>query len=273
MNAPLVSNDLWDAIEPFLPKEPPKPKGGRPRVPDRAALGGVLVVLRTGCPWRMLPMDLSCGSGWICWRRLRNWQVAGVWARLHERLSNWLGDDDAIDWSRTSADGLSVRAKEGEQAGPISIDRGKPGSKYHLVVDRNGTPASSGSRPPTLTMRRNCSHSSMRSHRSSARAGGPGVLVSARPSCTPTKPTTRRNFAAPSALAASHPASPATGSTRASNWAGTAGWSSARFPGCSVFAASGCATHAALTCSKASCTRPALTCLRFLSAWRRNPAP
>jgi transposase len=59
MNAPaVVRDDLWEAIGPLLPKEPPKPKGGRPRNPDRAALGGIIFVLRTGCPWRLL--HLGC---------------------------------------------------------------------------------------------------------------------------------------------------------------------------------------------------------------------
>ena len=110
---PLVPEDLWEAIEPLLPKEPPKPRGGRPRVPDRAGLGGIVFVLRTGCPWRLLPKELGCGSGVTCWRRLRDWQEAGVWERLHETLLNWLGDEAAIDWSRASADSVSVRAKRG----------------------------------------------------------------------------------------------------------------------------------------------------------------
>ena len=80
MNAlSLVPDDLWEAIEPLLPTERPKPKGGRPRVPNRAALGGIIFVLRTGCPWRFLPQELGCGSGTTCWRRLRDWQEAGVW--------------------------------------------------------------------------------------------------------------------------------------------------------------------------------------------------
>src|SRR5207253_6205442 len=87
--------------------------GGRPRVSDRAALAGIVFVLRTGCPWRLLPKELGCGSGTTCWRRLRDWQAAGVWQRLHERLLNWLGDAAAIDWSRASVDSLSVRAKRG----------------------------------------------------------------------------------------------------------------------------------------------------------------
>jgi transposase len=256
--ASLVPDDLWDAIEPLLAKELPKPKGGRPRVPDRAALSGIVFVLRTGCPWRLLTKALGCGSASTCWRRLRDWQEAGVWERLHETLLNWLGDDAAIDWSRASADSLSVRAKRGaSRPAPTPLTAATLGPSTTWSSIATASPSSSGSRPPTLTTRRNCSHSSTRSHRSSARAGGLGVLASARPSCTPTRPTTPRNFAAPFALAASRPALPAAGSTRASDWAGTAGWSSARFPGCSVFAASACATDAAPTCSKASCTWPA----------------
>ncbi|MDP9365456.1 MAG: IS5 family transposase [Chloroflexota bacterium] len=141
MRAPLVPDALWEAIEPLLPKEPPKPKGGRPRIPDRAALTGIVFVLRTGCPWRLLPNELGCGSGTTCWRRLRDWQAAGVWERLHRTLLDWLGDAASVDWSRASVDSLSVRAKKGgEQTGPNPTDRGKAGSKYHLVVDRNGIP-------------------------------------------------------------------------------------------------------------------------------------
>src|SRR5215217_8163975 len=142
MNASsLVPDDLWEAIEPLLPKERPKPKGGRPRVPDRAALGGIIFVLRTGTPWRLLPQELGCGSGSTCWRRLRDWQQAGVWERLHATILNWLGDEGRIDWSRASLDSLSVRAKRGgADTGRNPVDRGKRGSKYHLVVDRNGIP-------------------------------------------------------------------------------------------------------------------------------------
>src|ERR687894_79299 len=97
MSEPLVPDDRWEAIEPLLPKEPPKPKVGRPRISDRAALAGIVFVLRTGCPWGLLPKELGCGSGTTCWRRLRDWQAAGVWEKLHSRLLDWLGDEAAID--------------------------------------------------------------------------------------------------------------------------------------------------------------------------------
>ena len=93
MSPPRVPNDLWEAIEPLLPKRCPNPKGGRPRVPDRAVLGGVIFVLGTGTPWRLLPRELGCGSGPTCWRRQRDRQAAGVWAALHHQILDWLGEE------------------------------------------------------------------------------------------------------------------------------------------------------------------------------------
>jgi transposase len=106
----LVPDDLGEGIEPFLPNEPSKPKGGRPGVPDRAAPADIVFVLKTGIAWQMLPAALGCGSGSTCWRRQRDWLAAGVWQRHHDRLLNWLGDEATIDWSRASVDSLSVRA-------------------------------------------------------------------------------------------------------------------------------------------------------------------
>jgi transposase len=108
----LVSEGLWEVIGPLLPAESPKPKGGRPRVPDRAALEGIVYVLRSGIPWRMLPEEFGC-SGVTCWRRLRDWQEAGVWQRLRRALLDRLGQAGLIDWSRASVDSASTPAKKG----------------------------------------------------------------------------------------------------------------------------------------------------------------
>jgi len=97
----------------LLPAPPPR-YGGRARVDDRAALAGIVYQLRTGVPWRLLPTrQLGCGSPVTCWRRLRDWQRAGVWRRLHQVLLDQLGREGQLDWSRASVDSLSVRAKRG----------------------------------------------------------------------------------------------------------------------------------------------------------------
>src|SRR5919205_3748634 len=122
MSKPLVSDTLWETIAPLLPPESPKPKGGRPRVPDRAALTGILFVLKTGIPWEYLPQELGCGSGMTCWRRLRDWQAEGIWQQVHQVLLNALGDADQIDWSRAAIDSASVPAPRGART-PARIQR------------------------------------------------------------------------------------------------------------------------------------------------------
>ena len=78
MSKQLVPDAMWEIVEPLIPPEPPKPKGGRPRVPDRACLTGIVFILKTGAPWEALPRELGCGSGMTCWRRLSDWQRAGM---------------------------------------------------------------------------------------------------------------------------------------------------------------------------------------------------
>jgi transposase len=113
MAKPLISDALWKRIAPLLPRQVPRPRGGRPRLDDRAALSGIVFVLRTGVQWQMLPQEMSCGSGMTCWRRLRDWQAAGVWEAMHRVLLDELGRTGAIDWTRASLDASNVPAKKG----------------------------------------------------------------------------------------------------------------------------------------------------------------
>jgi transposase len=112
MDKPIIDDELWKRIEPLLPK--PKARRekypGRKPVPDRAALSGIVFVLRTGLRWRDLPAEMGCGSGVTCWRRLRDWQDVGVWDRLHELLLAELRPAGQIDLSRVVVDSSSVRA-------------------------------------------------------------------------------------------------------------------------------------------------------------------
>ncbi len=104
---------LWTLVKPLLPPQRPKPKGGRPRVSDKEALRGILFILETGTPWEKLPLEMGCGSGMTCWRRLREWQQAGVWDRLHKLLLSELNAADAFDWERFSVDSGTVPAPRG----------------------------------------------------------------------------------------------------------------------------------------------------------------
>ena len=116
----LVTDELWEVIEPLLPQEPPEPNGGRPRIDDRATLTGILFVLKSAIPWEMLPQEMGCGSGMTCWRRLKEWHEAGVWEGLHRVLLDRLGKAEEIDWERASLDSASVAAPGGVRR-PVRI--------------------------------------------------------------------------------------------------------------------------------------------------------
>jgi len=110
----IVSDELWGRVEPLLPKVERRFRyPGRKRLPDRLALQGILFVLHTGMAWRHLPSELGFGGGSTCYRRLDEWQRAGVWERLHEVLLAELHADGLIEWGRAVADGSHVQAKKG----------------------------------------------------------------------------------------------------------------------------------------------------------------
>ncbi|MFF3468642.1 IS5 family transposase [Streptomyces sp. NPDC002619] len=138
----IVSDELWARIEPLLPVVPRRTDHpGRKRLDDRKALSGILFVLYTGIPWEFLPQELGFGSGMTCWRRLRDWNDAGVWQRLHESLLAELHAAGALDWSRAVIDGSHVRAmKGGPKTGPSPVDRARTGSKHHLITEAHGIP-------------------------------------------------------------------------------------------------------------------------------------
>jgi len=91
-------------------------------VPNRAALTGILFVLRSGIPWEMLPQEMGCGSGMTCWRRLRDWNQAGIWKQIWQALLDRLGAKGIVDWSRAIVDSASIRAVLGGHT-PAPIPR------------------------------------------------------------------------------------------------------------------------------------------------------
>ena len=124
MAQPLVDDELWSLIQPLLPPAKPRRRRhpGRKRLDDRKVLTGILFVLISGIPWEMLPQEMGCGSGMTCWRRLREWQEAGVWEKLHQELLHRLAAADQIDWWRASLDSATVPAPGGANK-PARIQR------------------------------------------------------------------------------------------------------------------------------------------------------
>ena len=94
------------------------PVSGRKRLPDREALQGIFFVLHTGIAWTHPPAELGFGSDVTWWRRLDEWQRAGVWERLHEVRLARLRAAGEIEWSRAVADSSHVQAKTGLPDGP-----------------------------------------------------------------------------------------------------------------------------------------------------------
>jgi transposase len=155
MSERLIDDALWRRIEPLLPK-PPRRRWkamGRPRIPDRAALTGILFVLRSGIPWQMLPKEMGCGSGSTCWRRLVRWQRVGVWRRLHAELLAELRRRGQLDLARAVVDSASVRALRGgkklDRTIPIAV---RPGRNIMFLPTRTGFRSSRASRRRTGTM-------------------------------------------------------------------------------------------------------------------------
>jgi transposase len=110
----IVPDELWELVEPLLPTRERRFRyPGRKRLPDREALQGILFVLHTGMAWRHLPLELGFGSGATCYRRLDEWQRAGVWEALHALLLARLRAAGEIEWSRAIADSSQIQAKKG----------------------------------------------------------------------------------------------------------------------------------------------------------------
>ena len=129
MAKPLLPDGLWAILEPILPPQVPSSKGGRPPITHRQALTGILFVLKTGIQWEDLPVEMNCGCGMSCWRRLRDWQLDGTWEKIHATLLERLDDAGRLDWQRCVIDSSSVRAVfGGSMSAPIRRIAGKTGA-------------------------------------------------------------------------------------------------------------------------------------------------
>ena len=133
MAKPLLDDRLWERIEPLLPVKKRRYRyPGRKPLSHRAVLTGILFVLKTGIPWEYLPREMGCGSGMTCWRRLRDWQKAGVWNKIHRLLLSELRGADQIDFSRALVDSDSIRAVLGGRR-PAPIPRIEPNRAPSII--------------------------------------------------------------------------------------------------------------------------------------------
>lgn len=134
-----VPDDLWQKIQPLLPPEKQPGTPGRPPIDARTILNGILYVLRTGCQWKAVPEHF--GSGSTLHRRFQQWVDYRVfelwWVELLEEYDRQHG----IQWQWQSLDSASIKAPLGGTAsGPNPTDRGKLGSKRHILSDGRGVP-------------------------------------------------------------------------------------------------------------------------------------
>jgi transposase len=146
MSESLLFDQLWQRIEPLLPKKKQRRNvqyAGRKRAEARKVLTGIIFVLKTGVPWKSLPATSDFPSGHTCRRRLLEWDKRGVWRRLWQSILADLQAEGRLDWERGVVDSSSVRAGHGgEKTGKSPVDRGKLGSKHHLLVEGRGVPLS-----------------------------------------------------------------------------------------------------------------------------------
>ncbi|MFE0091987.1 IS5 family transposase [Streptomyces sp. NPDC058992] len=137
----VVPDCLWEIAKPLIPPSKVLSQGGGTQdTPDETLFAAIVYVLVSGCAWRALPpcFDISKSTAH---RRFMIWSRAGVWGRLHEAVLDRIDQCGLLDLSRTVLDSAHVRAKNGgELTGPSPVDRGKAGSKMHVLSDGHGLP-------------------------------------------------------------------------------------------------------------------------------------
>jgi putative transposase len=135
----LPPEPLWQAVEPLLPEQPPKPKGGRPRMPDRQAFFAIFYLLHTGCQWNALPRSLGASS--TVHDRFEEWVRADVFEQLWRTGLLEFDISVGLCWTWQSLDGAMTKAPlGGEATGANPTDRGKSGTKRHMLCEGHGLP-------------------------------------------------------------------------------------------------------------------------------------
>jgi putative transposase len=136
-----VPDELWEAVKQFLPPQPERVGLGRPRADDRAALNGIWYVLWTGCQWKAIHKNWFGVSSSVIHERFQTWREQGIFGDVLCKMVLYYQTEREIGWEWQSIDSKSCPAPlGGEETGKNPTDRGKRGSKIHLLVDEKGAP-------------------------------------------------------------------------------------------------------------------------------------
>ncbi len=128
MNDQVLTDELWARLQPLIPVAPRRYRfPGRRRTDNRAALEGILFVVRTGIAWNHLPTAAFGVSGATCWRRLKEWHDAGAWQRLHEMLLAELRAAGRLELAHAIVDSAHLRALKG---GPLPVPARSTGAGW-----------------------------------------------------------------------------------------------------------------------------------------------
>ena len=135
-----LPDDLWRKIERLLPPDKPVGSVGRPALPNRQVVNGILFVLRSGCQWKGLKKEWY-GASSSLHARFQDWCEAGVWKKIYRMMVKYYHKKRRIQWTWQAVDSKLVATPlGGDQSGPNPTDRAKAGSKRHLWVDQRGAP-------------------------------------------------------------------------------------------------------------------------------------
>ena len=106
-----IPDALWEQVAPLIPVRRKNTLRGRPAVPNREVLAGIVYRLRTGCQWKALPKDF--GSGSTCHARFQEWCAAGVFKEVFSKLVQYYDRKRGIQWKWSSLDSALAKAPKG----------------------------------------------------------------------------------------------------------------------------------------------------------------
>jgi putative transposase len=136
-----VPRPLWRKVKKLLPKPPKQRRRGRPPADNRAVLNGIWYVLWTGCQWKAVHKDWFGVCSSTLHQRFQTWQQQGIFEQIMRIMVKFYAKKRKVKWKWQSIDSKSCPAPlGGEQTGKNPTDRGKRGSKIHILVDQRGAP-------------------------------------------------------------------------------------------------------------------------------------